>query len=105
MDTVDKPREQLDVAALFAQPQTIAKRAPGLGFRLLRRQACGDELVDPAFEMEGGLLVQRAIHPGWPERIRQARQPGHRVPLCVLEHVIDRRGDCLLYTSPSPRDS
>ena len=77
LNEVEQPWDQLDVAALFAKPKTIPERASGLSLSLFGGVPGGHELVDPAFEMEGRLLVNRAIHFGRPERICQPRQPGH----------------------------
>jgi hypothetical protein len=72
---VIEPRQQLDVAARFAQIKAVAELSVGRRGRLVAPHPGGDELVNAGINVKCRLLVERSIDLRGPKDIRCAREP------------------------------
>ena len=73
-----EPREQLDVSALLAEEEGIAKPARYRARRGLARQPAGHQLADALVTVELELLVELALETSSREYVRQSGPPRHR---------------------------
>ena len=62
----------------------------------------GDGLPHLVIEVAEGSVEAGAIHTH--NDSREEITPAGTVPITAIREIVDHWGDCLLYTSPSPRD-
>jgi hypothetical protein len=70
-DEIFEWRQDLDVAALLAQRQSIAKAASGFALGFCARQALTHEVLDARFDVVLLLRVEIAIQAPVPEHVRE----------------------------------
>ena len=76
----------------------------GKGFELPHEQESAANLVKNSYNETGEPPVEKPDRPSTPNVVLHEEEDGHFQVVASGEEAIEKYNDCLLYTSPSPRD-